>query len=49
MSELIFNIKHRDNASAARTGELNLFHGKVSTPVFMPVGTNGTVKALTRE
>jgi queuine tRNA-ribosyltransferase len=28
---------------------MELPHGKVSTPVFMPVGTNGTVKALTRE
>ena len=34
---------------SARTGTLELPHGKVSTPVFMPVGTNGTVKALTVE
>ncbi|MDR1654605.1 MAG: tRNA guanosine(34) transglycosylase Tgt [Treponema sp.] len=49
MSEGIFTVKHREGNSTARTGELNLCHGKVSTPVFMPVGTNGTVKALTRE
>ena len=44
---MIFSLKHRDNFSAARTGTINLPHGTVSTPVFMPVGTNGTVKALT--
>ena len=33
----------------ARAGELELNHGKIQTPVFMPVGTNGTVKGLTVE
>ncbi|MDR0525820.1 MAG: tRNA guanosine(34) transglycosylase Tgt [Spirochaetaceae bacterium] len=33
----------------ARTGTMTLPHGLVSTPAFMPVGTNGTVKALTPE
>jgi queuine tRNA-ribosyltransferase len=37
----------RDSYCAARTGSLGLPHGSVSTPVFMPVGTNGTVKAVT--
>lgn len=46
---MIFTVLHTDTASRARTGMLELPHGKVSTPVFMPVGTNGTVKALTRE
>ena len=45
----IFTIKSRDSSCAARTGILELSHGCVETPVFMPVGTNGTVKALTRE
>jgi queuine tRNA-ribosyltransferase len=44
-----FTITYRDPSCAARTGILRLPHGKVKTPVFMPVGTNGTVKALTRE
>ncbi|MDR1106062.1 MAG: tRNA guanosine(34) transglycosylase Tgt [Treponema sp.] len=44
----IFSEKHRDSSSRARTGTLFLPHGTVSTPVFMPVGTCGTVKALTR-
>ena len=45
----IFTINSQDASSSARTGILELPHGKVETPVFMPVGTNGTVKALTRE
>jgi len=42
-----FSINARDSSSAARAGILRLPHGDVPTPVFMPVGTNGTVKALT--
>jgi queuine tRNA-ribosyltransferase len=42
-----YTITHVDLSSHARTGVLELPHGTVSTPVFMPVGTNGTVKALT--
>ncbi|MDR1238900.1 MAG: tRNA guanosine(34) transglycosylase Tgt [Treponema sp.] len=42
-----FTINHTDASCRARTGVLDLPHGKVFTPVFMPVGTNGTVKALT--
>ena len=45
----IFSISNRDTSCKARVGILELPHGKVETPVFMPVGTNGTVKALTRE
>ncbi|MCL1814428.1 MAG: tRNA guanosine(34) transglycosylase Tgt [Treponema sp.] len=45
----IFTVTHADPASRARTGLLALNHGPVETPVFMPVGTNGTVKALTNE
>ena len=33
-------------AGAARRGRLTLAHGVVETPVFMPVGTYGTVKAM---
>jgi queuine tRNA-ribosyltransferase len=42
-----FTITGSDPLSQARTGVMELPHGKVSTPVFMPVGTNGTVKAVT--
>jgi len=44
---MTFNIISRDSSSSARTGLLALPHGGVSTPVFMPVGTCGTVKAVT--
>jgi queuine tRNA-ribosyltransferase len=44
---MIFTTQHRDPGSAARTGMLELPHGSVGTPVFMPVGTNATVKAIT--
>jgi queuine tRNA-ribosyltransferase len=49
MGESIFAVKHRDRETAARTGTLYLPHGTVSTPVFMPVGTNAAVKALSRD
>jgi queuine tRNA-ribosyltransferase len=41
---LKFSISHRDGA--ARRGRLELAHGAVETPVFMPVGTYGTVKGM---
>jgi len=44
-----FEITKNDNFCAARNGILRLEHGDVQTPVFMPVGTNGTVKALTSD
>ena len=40
-----FTITHRDGA--ARRGEMRTPHGVVQTPVFMPVGTRGAVKAVT--
>ncbi len=39
-----FSVSHRDGA--ARRGRLELAHGTVDTPAFMPVGTYGTVKAM---
>jgi queuine tRNA-ribosyltransferase len=45
----LFTILRQDPACPARTGILELPHGKVETPVFMPVGTNGTVKAVTKD
>jgi len=39
-----FALSHRDGA--ARRGRLELAHGAVDTPAFMPVGTYGTVKAM---
>ncbi len=38
-----------DSTTHARTGRITTAHGSIETPVFMPVGTAGTVKALTQE
>ncbi|HPJ83119.1 MAG: tRNA guanosine(34) transglycosylase Tgt [Bacteroidales bacterium] len=41
-----FTVLHKDPGSGARTGKLVTEHGEVDTPIFMPVGTLGTVKGL---
>lgn len=41
-----FKINARDPKSKARTGKFTTAHGEVETPIFMPVGTAGTVKAV---
>ena len=43
----VFTVKTRCNSSCGRTGVLHTAHGDIQTPVFMPVGTRGTVKAMT--
>src|SRR5262245_11980305 len=43
----VFTLHDRDPGSRARTGTLRTAHAEISTPVFMPVGTQGTVKGLT--
>lgn len=43
---MTFDITSTDPASAARTGVLTTDHGPIETPIFMPVGTAGTVKAV---
>ena len=49
MTTLPFTVTHRDTQTKARTGLLETAHGVVETPVFMPVGTLGSVKGLTQE
>ena len=44
MSGLAFRVAASDGE--ARTGELSTAHGSIETPAFMPVGTQGTVKAM---
>lgn len=44
----MFSLKYKDKNSKARIGELKTSHGVVNTPIFMPVGTQGTVKAVTQ-
>lgn len=46
---LQFEILATDSTTDARRGRLYLAHGIVDTPVFMPVGTQGTVKATSQE
>jgi queuine tRNA-ribosyltransferase len=41
-----FTLLHTDSASKARAGTLETDHGTIETPIFMPVGTAGTVKAV---
>ena len=44
-----FTLEHTDSRSRARLGRIRTAHGEIRTPVFMPVGTQGTVKSLTPE
>ncbi len=44
-----FSVLHQDPQSQARVTQLQLPHGEVLTPVFMPVGTFGTVRHVTHE
>src|SRR5690554_1934581 len=41
-----FDLIHTDKSSKARAGKLHTGHGVVETPIFMPVGTVGTVKGV---
>jgi queuine tRNA-ribosyltransferase len=41
-----FEINHSDAKSKARAGKLHTDHGVIETPIFMPVGTAGTVKGV---
>ncbi len=49
MSEKQFGFEIVATDGAARRGRLSTAHGIVNTPAFMPVGTQGTVKAMTSE
>ncbi len=41
-----FKLQHTANNSKARAGEITTDHGVIQTPIFMPVGTLGTVKGI---
>jgi len=45
---LNFSIVKKDSYSKARAGYFDTAHGRVETPMFMPVGTQGTVKAVNK-
>ncbi len=44
-----FSLIKKDPASSARLGKITTSHGEINTPVFMPVGTQATVKTLSPE
>ena len=41
-----FELKSKDSKSKARAGKITTDHGVIETPIFMPVGTVGTVKGV---
>src|SRR5260221_8070615 len=49
MPPLSFQLQHTDSDSKARAGSITTDHGEILTPIFMPVGTAGSVKALTQQ
>jgi len=49
MAVLQFGLEQTDTSSKARAGKIRTDHGDILTPVFMPVGTAGSVKALTQQ
>lgn len=44
-----FSLQNQDGFSKARAGKIKTTHGEIITPVFMPVGTAGSVKAVTQQ
>ena len=48
-SAITYELLHVDKNSGARRGVIHTLHGDIQTPVFMPVGTQATVKAMTPE
>src|SRR5687768_6772340 len=49
MPSLSFQLERTDLSSAARAGKMITDHGEIMTPIFMPVGTAGSVKAVTQK
>ena len=49
MASLEFKLEHTDSNSKARAGTITTDHGEIKTPIFMPVGTVGSVKAVNQQ
>jgi len=49
MAALQFELQAKDSGSKARAGKITTDHGEILTPIFMPVGTVGSVKAVTQQ
>ncbi len=43
---MTFDLEYKDTQTQARTGRITTEHGEIQTPIFMPVGTVGSVKAV---
>ncbi len=46
---ITYELLHEDKNSGARRGIVHTPHGDIETPIFMPVGTQATVKSMTPE
>jgi queuine tRNA-ribosyltransferase len=49
MADLKFTVEQKDLQSNARAGTIITDHGEIQTPIFMPVGTVGSVKAVSQQ
>jgi len=49
MAALQFNLAYQSKIGASRAGTITTDHGEIQTPIFMPVGTIGSVKAVTQQ
>jgi queuine tRNA-ribosyltransferase len=49
MAALQFNLAYQSKTGASRAGTITTDHGEIQTPIFMPVGTIGSVKAVTQQ
>ncbi len=49
MADLKFTVEQKDLQSNARAGNIITDHGEIQTPIFMPVGTVGSVKAVSQQ
>ncbi|MEJ7677680.1 MAG: tRNA-guanine transglycosylase [Segetibacter sp.] len=49
MPALQFQLQNTQDQSKARAGKITTDHGEIETPIFMPVGTAGSVKAVTQQ
>jgi queuine tRNA-ribosyltransferase len=49
MASLSFELSGKDRSSSARAGLIRTDHGEIPTPIFMPVGTAGSVKGVTAD
>ena len=49
MAALTFELQTQSKSGSARAGKITTDHGVIETPIFMPVGTIGSVKAVTQQ